>query len=293
MKNTKSKIRIIADAGSTKTDWSVTRRGETLCKCSTQGMNPVHQTDGQISYIIDKELMPQLTIKLREFDVSTEEILSLKFYGAGCRGANAATVHTILTRHFPLCTEITVGSDLLAAAHAVCGNSAGIACILGTGANSCLYDGKDIVMNTPPLGYILGDEGSGAVLGKLFINGIFKGSIPKAIKDEFLSTTKQDMDTIIRKVYREPMANRYLASISPFIHEHLDCKELKELVVGNFTDFFTRNIRQYERKDLAVGAVGSVAFHYKEQFTEAAKRSGYTTGKIVAKPIDTIIENEN
>ena len=293
MKNTESRIRIIVDAGSTKADWSVTCRGETLCKCSTQGMNPVHQTDGQINNIVGKELMPQLTAKLCEAGVPLKKISSVRFYGAGCRGANASTVQTALAKHFPLCADITVGSDLLAAAHAVCGNGEGIACILGTGANSCLYDGKDIVMNTPPLGYILGDEGSGAVLGKLFINGIFKGSIPEAIKDEFLGTTGQDMDTIIRKVYREPMANRYLASISPFIHAHLDCREMEELVVGNFTDFFSRNIRQYGRRDLAVGAVGSVAYHYKEQFAEAARRSGYTTGKIVAKPIDAIIGNES
>lgn len=204
MKNTKSKIRIIADAGSTKTDWSVTRRGETLCKCSTQGMNPVHQTDGQISYIIDKELMPQLTIKLREFDVSTEEILSLKFYGAGCRGANAATVHTILTRHFPLCTEITVGSDLLAAAHAVCGNSAGIACILGTGANSCLYDGKDIVMNTPPLGYILGDEEAGRCSANSSSTGFSKEAYPRLSKTNSLAPPNRIWTQLSEKFTASP-----------------------------------------------------------------------------------------
>ncbi len=289
MENTTPDIRLVADAGSTKTDWAAARGGETLCRCATQGITPVHQSAGQIDEIIDKELMPQLTERLHETGFSLNQISIVSFYGAGCRGASAETVAAVLAKHFPHCCGITVGNDLLAAARAVCGKNEGIACILGTGANSCLYDGREIVMNTPPMGYILGDEGSGAVLGKLFLNGIFKGTLPAAIRDEFLKDTRQDIDTVIKKVYREPMANRYLASMSPFIHKHLDCKEIEELVIGNFTDFFIRNIDRYGRKDLPVGAVGSVAFHYREQFAEAARRCGYTLGKIVAHPIDALL----
>ena len=177
----------------------------------------------------------------------------------------------------------------MAAAHAVCGTEEGIACILGTGANSCLYDGVKIVRNVSPLGYILGDEGSGAVLGKLFINALFKGDMPENLRTEFLELSGFTLDDIIRRVYREPMANRWLASLSPFIHSHLDSRQVNDLVVANFVDFFKKNVDHYSRKDLPVGAVGSVAYYYKEQLEEAAMRCGYRLGRIVKNPMDILM----
>lgn len=286
-----SALRLIVDSGSTKTDWCVTAGGKLLLRLPTQGINPFHQTEDEILGIVNNELLPCLGTSLGREGSRVEDIMSVNFYGAGCRGEAISKVQSILSQTFPHTDNIIVGSDLLAAAHAVCGKSEGIACILGTGANSCLFDGTDIIANVSPLGYILGDEGSGAVLGKLFINGIFKGNIPNAVKEEFLQTTCQTPDDIIRKVYREPMANRYLASLSPFIHSHLNCPEVAQLVTGNFEDFFRLNVDHYKRHDLRVGAVGSVAYYYKEQFAEAARRSGYTVGKIVKNPMDELLKN--
>lgn len=160
---------------------------------------------------------------------------------------------------------------------------------MGTGANSCLYDGKRVVENTPPLGYILGDEGSGAVLGKLFVNALFKGQLPESLKDEWLSETGLSINIIINKVYREPLANRFLASTSKFIRQHLEVKQLEEMVVDNFREHFRRNVNQYGRKDLTVGAIGSVAYYYREQLQKAATVEGYTLGKVMRSPMDGLV----
>lgn len=279
-------VSLVVDSGSTKTDWSVRVDGKQVCRCTTQGINPFHQADAEISRIIEEELKPGLQAALSEQHILYPSVRSIRFYGAGCRGAAIESLEGILRSAFPETVEVAVGSDLLAAAHAVCGEGEGIACILGTGANSGLYDGKRIIANVSPLGYILGDEGSGAVLGKLFINGLFKGDVPSSIREEFLATTGQTLDDIIRRVYREPMANRYLASISPFIHSHIDCKEVRDIVMRNFVDFFRLNVDHYGRKDLLVGAVGSVAYYYREELNEAARFCGYRMGKIVKSPFE-------
>lgn len=280
-KNKAASVGLVVDSGSTKTDWCVCIDGKQVCRCITQGINPFHQSDDYIYNIIGEELKPKLKAAFTNQNLGEPSVRSIRFYGAGCRGAAIEGLRKILLSAFPEATEIEVGSDLLAAAHAVCGSEEGIACILGTGANSGLYDGKTIIANVSPLGYILGDEGSGAVLGKLFINGLFKGDVPSTIREEFLETTGQTLDDIIRRVYREPMANRYLASLSPFIRSHIDCREVRDIVVRNFVDFFRLNVDHYGHKDLAIGAVGSVAYYYRDELNEAARLCGYKMGKIV------------
>ncbi len=275
---------LIADSGSTKTDWFLLDSNTPLRHFSTQGLNPFHQSEEVMLDIVKGELY----VEASQTCPCISDVGTIRFYGAGCRGEAIETMGNVLSEVFPRCTMIIVGSDLHAAAHALCGNDEGIACILGTGANSCLYDGKTIVNNVSPLGYILGDEGSGAVLGKLFLNALFKGNMPEALRKEFLEQQGLTIDDIIRKVYREPMANRWLASLSPFIHEHLYVEEVKSLVVNNFVEFFRKNIDHYERPDLPVGAVGSVAFYYREQLEEAARICGYTLGKVMKSPFGDI-----
>ena len=211
------------------------------------------------------------------------------FYGSGCREDKVEMMCGILGKAFPQCARIEAQGDLLAAARAVCGEREGIACIMGTGANSCLYDGNRVVENTPPLGYILGDEGSGAVLGKLFVNALFKGQLPETLKDEWLRESGLTLNIIINKVYREPLANRFLASTSKFIRQHLSVEPLEEMVVGNFRDHFRRNVNRYGRKDLPVGAIGSVAYYYREQLEKAAAAEGYTLGKVMRSPMDGLV----
>lgn len=271
---------LIADSGSTKTDWAVVDDGRMVTSMATQGINPFHQDTDNISAVIETELLPKMG------DIYPEEIY---FYGSGCREDKVEMMCSILGKAFPHCTRIEAQGDLLAAARAVCGANEGIACIMGTGANSCLYDGKRVVENTPPLGYILGDEGSGAVLGKLFVNALFKGQLPESLKDEWLSETGLSINIIINKVYREPLANRFLASTSKFIRQHLEVKQLEEMVVDNFREHFRRNVNRYGRKDLHVGAIGSVAYYYREQLEKAAMAEGYSLGKVMRSPMDGLM----
>ena len=271
---------LIADSGSTKTDWAVVDDGRMVTSMATQGINPFHQDTDNIAAVIETELLPKMG------DIYPEEIY---FYGSGCREDKVEMMCSILGRAFPHCARIEAQGDLLAAARAVCGENEGIACIMGTGANSCLYDGKRVVENTPPLGYILGDEGSGAVLGKLFVNALFKGQLPESLKDEWLSETGLSINIIINKVYREPLANRFLASTSKFIRQHLEVKQLEEMVVDNFREHFRRNVNRYGRKDLPVGAIGSVAYYYREQLEKAAMAEGYSLGKVMRSPMDGLM----
>jgi glucosamine kinase len=190
-------------------------------------------------------------------------------------------------------TSIEINSDLLSAARALCGYDEGIACILGTGSNSCLYDGKQVVENVSPLGYILGDEGSGAVLGKLFINAIFKDNSFRKLRDDFLMSTNLTLEEIIDKVYRQPLANRFLASTSVYIHNHLDNNDLNKLVEDNFRTFFKRNISTYSRSDLKVNFIGSVAYYFKSQLYEAASAEGFKIGLIEKSPLPGLMKYHN
>ena len=293
---------LIADSGSTKTDWTLLlssseeNTNKVIATFKTQGITPIHQTAADIRQILGQELMSQLStfprahlVSMGVLDTSLVQHASVCFYGSGCTPAHVPMMKQVLNEVLSP-KDVEVHSDLTAAARALCGHDAGIACILGTGANSCLYDGEQIVQNTPALGYILGDEGSGSVLGRLFLNAIFKNPKMANLRDKFLEETKQTQADIIKKVYNEPMANRYLASTSTFIIEHLDNPTLRQLVIGNFRQFFRSNIDPYNRKDLPVHFVGSMAFHYRSQLEEAAKLEGYTIGQTLQSPMEGLIK---
>ena len=270
-------MKLIADSGSTKTDWVLTDGNAAIGRYHTQGLNPCHQSENDIFAILSSELLPQL-------GSHTPSIV--QFYGSGVRPELETFMARILKEAFPSATAIEAHSDLLGAARALCGSTEGIACILGTGANSCLYDGRTIVQNTPSLGYILGDEGSGAVLGNRFLNALYKGFIPKSVMTDFLNDIKMTQADVITRVYRQPMANRFLASLSPFIKSHIAVPEVCELVINNFRTFFRRNVAPYDRPDLPVNFVGSMAYHYTDQLTTAATAESFRVGKILKSPID-------
>lgn len=275
-------MKLIADSGSTKTDWALVENGMVLGKFQTQGINPFHQDDATIITILQDELLPYLS-------TFNSPVLTLYFYGSGLREEQKLRMNALFKKTFSSGT-IFLESDLLGAARALCGREEGIACILGTGANSCLYDGEKIVQNTPPLGYVLGDEGSGAVLGRLFMNAIFKDPQFVEIRELYMKETGLTMPLIINKVYREPLANRFLASTSSFIHQHLDNVLLRKLVKDNFRMFFQRNIVQYQRKDLSIQAVGSIAWYYQQEFRETVMEEGYQMGQILKTPIEGLIK---
>lgn len=292
---------LIADSGSTKTDWTLVHSphpqlgSEVVATFHTQGITPIHQTAADIRRILEQELLSTISIFPRAklinsgiLEGSLLQNLDIYFYGSGCTPVHVPMMKQLLSEVLTP-RSVEVHSDLMAAARALCQHEAGIACILGTGANSCLYDGEQIVQNTPALGYILGDEGSGSVLGRMFLNAIFKRTELADVRDQFLKERKLTQADVIQKVYREPMANRFLATTSLYIHEHLDNPLLRQLVVDNFRNFFQRNIVPYHRADLPVHFVGSMAHHYPAELEEAAKKEGFTVGKTVQSPLEGLI----
>lgn len=271
---------LIADSGSTKTDWCVAKDGFTVKRFTTQGINPYHQDERRINGIVLDELLPQ---------TGEYKLKKIVFYGSGCRDEIIPTMKNILYSAFNNNIEVEIYSDLLGAARAICGHEEGIACILGTGSNSCLYDGKKIVGNIPPLGYILGDEGSGASLGKIFINEIFKNSRMYDLKNEFLQVLKMTEGDIIDRVYRQPMANRFLASLAPFIHSHIERHEVNEIVTENFRQFLLKNVKRYHRDDLQVSFIGSIAWHFKSQLLQSALEENVYVGRVEKSPMDGLL----
>ena len=271
---------LIADSGSTKTDWALQSESGSLELFHTQGINPFHQERSIIVGILNKELLPNL---------NPDEVSSVYFYGSGVRPELESVMMALLKEMFPQARQVEAHSDLLGAARALCGHNYGIASILGTGANSCLYNGKTILQNTPALGYILGDEGSGGVLGKHFLHDLFKGVLSENIRLEFEREYGLTMADVIQRVYREPMPNRFLASLAPFIHRHLSDPAVRCLVINNFRDFFRYNIRPYGLSNMKVSFVGSIAWHFREQLAEAAQTEGFSLGAILKSPIEGLL----
>ena len=271
---------LIADSGSTKTDWALQSASGAVERFQTQGINPFHQNRVLIADILRRKLLRKL---------NPDAVDSVYFYGSGVRPEKESVMISLLQEAFPQAKQVEAHSDLLGAARALCGHNFGITSILGTGANSCLYDGETIVQNTPALGYILGDEGSGAVLGRRFLNALYKGVLSDKIKSDFETATGLTMADVIDRVYSQPHANRFLASLSEFIHSHLDDEAVRQIVIGNFDDFFQKNIVPYNRRDLPVSFVGSIAWHYQSELQESAARQGFTLGTILQSPIEGLL----
>lgn len=275
---------VIVDCGSSKTEWCfISHEGE-LLRIVTGGMNALLLTCDEMAALIAEELLAQAS----SFVASTRRVY---FYGAGCVSPEVcATVADALGRHF-VGARVEVATDLLAAARALCGDKEGIACILGTGSNSCYFNGKNIVDNVSPLGYILGDEGSGAVLGRMLVADVLKRQLPDEICEKFHVATGLDRLEIIRRVYREPMPNRFLASLSPFLLANIDCPQVHRLVVDAFRAFFRRNVAAYPAsRFMSVNFVGSVAFYYRELLSQAAESEGFHIGRILKSPMEGLIK---
>lgn len=267
-------MKAIADSGSTKCEW-IFGDGDRILRLRTAGINAVQQSPDAIRAVL-AELPP------------LDGVEELRFYGAGCGDSfpeASAVLRRELAARFGPGTAIGLGSDLLGAARALFRRGEGIACILGTGSNSCHCRGGEIVANVPPLGYVLGDEGSGAVLGRNLVNGIFKGMIP--LREEFLHTFALTYAGLIRRVYREPAANRFLASFAPFIRAHLDCAPVRKMVVRSFGEFAARNLSGYPA-GLPVAFVGGVAAHFEEPLREAMAAAGREVVRIVCSPAEEL-----
>jgi len=278
-------MKLICDSGSTKSAWCLTD-GSAPLYYTTQGINPFQQSEEQIANILCNELLPQLPN-----DAKIEEV---HFYGAGCTAEKSPIVAEAIKKHIALKANIDVQSDMLGAAIALCGNDEGIVCILGTGSNSAYYDGKSFKSAIPALGYILGDEGSGAYIGKRLVGDVLKHQFSESTRNLFFAETQETQASIIQKVYREPMANRFLASLSPFCARHKDISEVHDFLLDCFSQFFLRNIipmtTHLNLTTRTVNCVGSVAYYYKEEIELVAHKYGYKIGKIIQAPIDGLIE---
>ncbi len=272
---------LIADSGSTKVDWSVVENGKLIKQTKTKGINPFFQTEEEISDEIEKALILQL---------DTQEFDAIFFYGAGCTFDKVDVVKRAIKKNIRVKKEIDVNTDMLAAARGLCGYLPGIACIMGTGSNSCFYDGKGIVENVSPLGFILGDEGSGAVLGKLFISDLLKNQLTPGLKEKFLAKYELTVADIIDKVYRKPFPNRFLSTFSPFINENLSDESVQNLVKSSFKSFLRKNVMQYKKhKVVPIHFVGSIAYYYKDILEKTIIEMGMTPGKMIKSPMEGLI----
>ncbi len=273
---------LIADGGSTKIEWALLDEDRTLrLRKNTPGYNAAMASPGDLNNI--------LALHFPELATMGRNVREVHFYGAGCGSEACCTrVEKELADTFPA-AEISAKSDMLAAARALCGDKPGIACILGTGSNSCLYDGKEITANVSPLGFILGDEGSGAVMGRGLIGGMLKHQFSEDITRIFHEKYPVDTAEIIENVYRRPRPNAYLASFAPFLSENISHPEIEEFVCAEFERFFTRNIAASGRDDLQGHFVGAIAVHFSDQLKKTAARLGLRPGNIIQAPMGALI----
>jgi len=274
-------MNLIADSGSTNTHWCLVQNGEVVNEIITDGINPFYQTDMEIIALLDDQLIP----KLVNIDID-----SIYFYGAGCSFPDKKIlVSRALVRFFGN-SMIEIQSDLLGAARSLFQHEKGIACILGTGSNSCYYNGKEIEQNVSPLGFILGDEGSGAVLGKLFIADCLKNQLPVELKEKFLTCYELTPEMILENVYKKPFPNRYLAQFTPFLLENIEEPSIFNLVYDSFDAFLIRNVMQYPLDDIQIGFVGSVAYYFRDTIEIVASERRIIISDIVQNPMNGLVK---
>lgn len=273
---------LLADSGSTKTDWGLVENGKLVKRLRTSGMNPFQMSEEAITEEIKTHLVPELPGTVLD---------EVHFYGAGCTKEKQPIVERALRANLTINGECEVASDMLGAARGICGHKPGIACILGTGSNSCSYDGKNLVKNVSPLGFILGDEGSGAVLGKLLVGDVLKNQMPETVIKRFFEKYKLTSAEIIDRVYRQPKPNTFLASFVPFLEENIDEPKIFNLVKESFRSFLRRNVMQYEGwQTLPIGFNGSIAKIYKKPLLEALEEEGMHLGRIIQAPMEAMVE---
>lgn len=280
---------VIADAGSTNIQWAEIQQGKVVREFVTRGVNPVVMSPQEIARVFREDLTGKLVPWIER----------IEYYGAGCKGEKACgAVRDAIAALYPD-ISVTVESDMLGACRCLLGrDGTGVVCILGTGSNSCLYEKGKIVENVSPGGYILGDEGSGAWIGRRLASDYLKGMLPAWLEDAFRRQTCLDAQEIIRRVYRpvpgEDAPNRFLASLAPFVSAHIDEPAMLEIAETGFREFFRRNVVRYFRdgKKLKVNFTGSVAKAFEPQLRAVAASEGYDTGIVAKSPIAAMTGSE-
>lgn len=270
----------IADGGATKCDWALVENGEIVERIKMAGINPFSVPEEQIRTVVKEEFMPV---------ASRYDITHIWFYGAGC-GMAGETVKRVLTDYFPS-TEIVVGSDIEGAAMACCTDGEGIVCILGTGVSSMQVEGGKCTKRLPGPGYILGDEGSGTVMGKMLLSDFIYNQLPPHLLELFNEEFNTSLQEIVDRTYHKPAANRFFSSFTPFISRHIDEEYCQNIVRYNFERLAQRSLSQYDTDRLKVNFVGSVAAIFESFLTEILEKYGMTKGVIVRSPIDNLVKN--
>jgi N-acetylglucosamine kinase-like BadF-type ATPase len=274
-------IKLIADSGSTKTEWCLIN-GKKRSSFITQGLSPYFLSAEQIEQAIARELLPKL---------KKAEPNEIFFYGTGCsNAANVKAVQKAIKKVF-VNALVTVNHDLMGAALALCGKEKGIACILGTGSNSCYFNGKNIIKNSPGLGYVLGDEGSGAYLGRKVVQYYLYNTFDADLMDRFNAKYKTNSDKILESVYKKPLPNRYLASFAIFLAENRGHYMIENIIEDGFNDFFFNHIYKYrESWTMPIHFTGSIAFGFRDVLAEMCKSYELQLGKVLKRPMDGLIK---
>jgi len=276
---------LIADSGSTKAHWALIGNDNKSIEAYTQGFNPYFQTARIIEDGVRSELPKDIIQHAKSND------LVIYYYGAGCSSPEKVqTVKNALKKVF-IHAEIHVEHDLLASARALCGTSPGIACILGTGSNSCYYDGKEVKENIPSVGYFFGDYGSAGHLGKTLIQAYFDDKLPEDLKKEFSAMHDFDREYILDNVYQKPMPNRFLASYGKIVAEYISNPYMVSLIKKCFTDFLIYQVEKYSRHtQLPINFVGSVAFNNKKLLLDVLSERGLMPGIILKSPMSGLVK---
>jgi glucosamine kinase len=269
---------LIADSGGSKTDWRLVQKDGTIGQASAPGFNPYYQPIEDLKRDVEQILLPKIT--------DIEQVDKIYFYGAGVSSLkNQLTIKSALLEYFPE-SHIEIGWDLLAAARALCGREPGIACIMGTGSNSCLYDGDKIVDNVANLGWILADEGSGANIGRKFLVDYLRKKMPDLLAKQFHDRFPLTREEFLEKVYQQEKPSAFLASFAKFIFQHLKEPYCYKLVYDSFSEFYENNVMQYKNyKTLKVHFTGSIAFYFSDILRQVANDKGITVKNILEAPI--------
>lgn len=273
-------MKLIAETGSTRTEWALTEGRQLINSLFTDGINPFFQTRREISRSV------RLGLPEEFFKKKLEQVY---YYGAGCSSEEKKKIiRASLVAQFK--TPVQVESDLLAAARGLFLREAGIACILGTGSNSCFYDGATILKNVRSGGYILGDEGSGAAMGRVFMSDVLKGIAPAELTEDFFDKFRITSDDIMDLVYNRPFPNRFLATVAYFLADHQESDYACQVIRDNLQKFFARNICQYDYSNYSIRFVGSWAHHCADYLYDVAQEFGVMIDMIEETPMKGLIE---
>ncbi|HUW91527.1 MAG TPA: hypothetical protein VMV74_00065 [Bacteroidales bacterium] len=271
---------LIADSGSTKTEWRELTNGEAGKSYISTGFNPFFLNSEDIVTLLRKEMS----------EVEGMTVSHIFFYGTGCSNPSKIEIISVALRRFFGTAELFVGSDLLGAARSLCQNEAGIACIIGTGSNSCYYDGKSIVSNVSPLGYILGDEGGGAVIGRKLVSGVLKKQLPGIVIENFFRAFPYSSSEILDNVYNMPFPNRFLGQFAKFIADNIHVPELQAIITSSFDEFIIRNVLQYpEAKRFPAHFTGSIAYHFRPFLEELLIKHRLQPGIFSLTPMENLV----